>query len=88
MITNFYPFEETLKQTNNLDKIIENIDIGGPTMVRAAAKNFNDVTVITSIEQYSELINELKKNNGSTSLSFRKKMSQVALLKQLITTLL
>ena len=49
VIVNFYPFEKTLNQTNNHLKIIENIDIGGPTMVRAAAKNYNDVTVITSL---------------------------------------
>ncbi|MDA9615903.1 bifunctional phosphoribosylaminoimidazolecarboxamide formyltransferase/IMP cyclohydrolase, partial [Candidatus Pelagibacter sp.] len=53
----------------------ENIDVGGPTMVRAAAKNYNDVTVITSSGQYSELINEIEKNNGSTSINFREKMS-------------
>ena len=47
-------------------------------MVRAAAKNFNDVTVISSLKQYDELINELNKNNGSTSLKFREKMSQEA----------
>ena len=78
VIVNFYPFEKTLKKTKNENKIIENIDIGGPALVRAAAKNFNDVTVITSIYQYSELINELKINNGGTSLNFRKKMSQSA----------
>ena len=78
VIVNFYPFEKTLKKTKNENKIIENIDIGGPALVRAAAKNFNDVTVITSIYQYSELINELKINNGGTSLNFRKKMSQLA----------
>ena len=49
-------------------------------MVRAAAKNYNDVTVITSTEQYSELINELKINKGTTSLEFRKKMSQLAFI--------
>ena len=47
-------------------------------MVRAAAKNYNDVTVITSYQQYDELIGQLKKNNGSTTLEFRKKMSQIA----------
>ncbi len=78
IIVNFYPFEKILKQTNSHDKIIENIDIGGPTMVRAAAKNYNDVTVITSIDQYIELINQLKINRGSTSLEFRKKMSTSA----------
>ena len=75
VIVNFYPFEKTLEQTSNHLKIIENIDVGGPTMVRAAAKNYNDVTVITSSDQYNELINEIEKNKGSTSFEFREKMS-------------
>ena len=78
VIVNFYPFEKTLKKTKNHNKINENIDVGGPTMVRAAAKNYNDVTVITSTEQYSELIDQFKINKGSTSLKFRKKMSRLA----------
>ena len=75
VIVNFYPFEKTLEETNNHLKIIENIDVGGPTMVRAAAKNYNDVVVITSSDQYSELINEIEKNKGSTSIEFRERMS-------------
>ena len=78
VIVNFYPFENTLEKTKNRSEIIGKIDIGGPTMVRAAAKNYNDVTVITSTKQYSELIDQLKTNRGSTSLSFRQKMSQLA----------
>ena len=78
VIVNFYPFEKILFKTKNQKKIIENIDIGGPTIVRAAAKNFNDVTVVTSTEQYEGLINELKINKGCTSLNFRKQMSQLA----------
>jgi len=78
VIVNFYQFEKIFKKTKNHNKIIENIDIGGPTMVRAAAKNYNDVTVITSTEQYPELINELKINKGCTSLKFREKMSSLA----------
>ncbi len=78
VIVNFYPFENTLKNTNNHSKIIENIDVGGPTMVRSAAKNYKDVTVITSSEQYDELIVELNKFKGSTSLEFRKKLSRIA----------
>ena len=78
VVVNFYPFEKTLDQTKNHTKIIENIDVGGPTMVRAAAKNYHDVTVITSINQYSELIKQLQSNKGSTSLNFRKKLSQTA----------
>ena len=78
VIVNFYPFEETLKNTSNHKKIIENIDVGGPTMVRAAAKNYNDVTVITSSDQYDGLISEMIKYKGATSQNFRKKMSQMA----------
>ena len=75
VVANFYPFEKTLEQTTNHLKIIENIDVGGPTMVRAAAKNYNDVTVITSSNQYEELINEIILHKGSTSLLFREKMA-------------
>ena len=78
VIINFYPFEDTLKKTKNHEKIIENIDVGGPTIVRSAAKNYKDVTVITSSDQYEELIQELKKYKGTTSLNFRKKLSRIA----------
>ena len=78
VIVNFYPFENTLKKTNNHKQIIEDIDVGGPTMVRSAAKNYKDVTVITSSEQYVELINELNTYKGCTSLDFRKKLSRIA----------
>ena len=78
VIVNFYPFENTLKNTNNHSKIVENIDVGGPTMVRSAAKNYKDVTVITSSKQYDELIDELNKFKGSTSLEFREKLSRIA----------
>ena len=78
VIVNFYPFENVLKNTFSHKKIIENIDVGGPTMVRAAAKNYNDVTVITSCSQYPDLIKEMNKQNGSTSIDFRKRMSQIA----------
>ncbi len=78
VIVNFYPFENTLKKTKDHKKIIENIDVGGPAMVRSAAKNYNDVTVITSSEQYEELIQELKKFKGSTSFNFREKLSRIA----------
>ncbi len=78
VVVNFYPFEKTLKITKNHKKIIENIDVGGPTLVRAAAKNYNDVTVITSSNLYGEFVKEINKNNGSTSLKFREKMSRLA----------
>ncbi len=78
VIVNFYPFEETLEKTTNHKKLIEKIDIGGPTLVRAAAKNYNDVTVITLNSQYEELISQLEKFKGSTTQEFRKRMSQIA----------
>ena len=78
VIVNFYPFEKTLTSKNKHTKIIENIDIGGPTMVRGAAKNYNDVTVITNPNQYDDLIKELNINKGSTSLNFREKLSEEA----------
>ena len=78
VIVNFYPFEKIPKTNKNHSKIIENIDIGGPTMVRAAAKNYNDVVIITSPKQYEELINEISLNKGSTSLKFRQKLSEEA----------
>ena len=78
VIVNFYPFEKTLNNSKNHKKIIENIDVGGPTMVRSAAKNYQDVTVITSSDQYNELIDELNRNRGSTSLEFREKLARLA----------
>ena len=78
IVVNFYPFQKVVTETKNPKKIIENIDIGGPTMVRAAAKNFKNVTIITNKNDYSSLIKELKKNNGATSLKFREIMSSKA----------
>ncbi len=78
VITNFYPFKKTLARTSNHIKIIENIDIGGPTLVRSAAKNYKDVVVITKISQYKELINELNRYKGKTSIRFREKLSKEA----------
>ena len=76
VIVDLYPFEEQLNKKSN--KLIEYIDIGGPALIRAAAKNFNDVTVISSIDDYSQLAKELNTNKGSTSLKFRKLMSAKA----------
>ena len=78
IITNFYPFQEALSKTKSDAKIIENIDIGGPAMVRAAAKNYKDVTVITDIEDYFYLTKELKKNKGKTTMKFRERMAAKA----------
>ncbi len=78
IIVNFYPFQKIVTSTKNPKKIIENIDIGGPTMVRAAAKNFKNVTIITNINDYGSLIKELEINRGKTTLKFREFMSSKA----------
>ncbi len=67
---NLYPFKETISKTDDFDEIIENIDIGGPAMVRSAAKNFNDVLVVTDVNDYELVIAALK--NGKNSLEFRR----------------
>ena len=76
VIVNLYPFEKQIK--NRSKKLIEYIDIGGPALIRAAAKNFNDVAIISNVSDYSKLANEIKINKGSTSIKFRKFMSAKA----------
>ena len=80
IVANFYPFEDTLLKNADHNEIIENIDIGGPTMVRAAAKNYNDVVVICNPNQYQRFINELETSKGSTSLSFRERLAEEAFM--------
>ena len=78
VIVDFYPFEKKFIQKIKFDELIKYIDIGGTALVRAAAKNFNDVVVISNISDYSKLVNELKINKGATSINFRKIMSAKA----------
>ena len=78
IVVNFYPFQKIILSTKNPKQIIENIDIGGPTMVRAAAKNFKNVTIITNKDDYTLLIKELENYKGRTSLKFRELMSSKA----------
>ena len=80
IVANFYQFENTLLKKRNHIKILENIDIGGPTMVRAAAKNYNDVVVICNPNQYEPFINEIRINKGFTKLSFREKLAEEAFM--------
>ncbi len=78
IVVNFYPFQKIVLSAGNSKKIIENIDIGGPTMVRAAAKNFKNVSIITNKDDYGSLIKELETLKGKTSLKFRELMSSKA----------
>jgi len=68
VVVNLYPFEEVIKKENvTLEEAIENIDIGGPTMLRAAAKNYRDVSIVTDPDDYTEIIDELRNNKGSVT---------------------
>ena len=75
VIVNLYPFKETIKNDCSFEEAIEKIDIGGPTMIRAAAKNFNDVAVVIDPNDYQKIIDEWNANDGITYES-RKKLSQ------------
>ena len=75
VIVNLYPFKETIKNDCSFEEAIEKIDIGGPTMIRAAAKNFNDVAVVVDPNDYQKIIDEWNANDGITYES-RKKLSQ------------
>ncbi|MBE0650940.1 MAG: bifunctional phosphoribosylaminoimidazolecarboxamide formyltransferase/IMP cyclohydrolase [Bacteroidales bacterium] len=72
VIVDLYPFEETLANTDNADEIIEKIDIGGISLIRAAAKNFEDVLVIASSEKYGEFLSLLDEKSGSTDIEDRR----------------
>ena len=76
VVVNLYPFKQTIAREGvTVAEAIEQIDIGGPAMIRSAAKNHNDVTVVVSPEQYERVIAELKKNNGATSFEIRQSLA-------------
>jgi phosphoribosylaminoimidazolecarboxamide formyltransferase/IMP cyclohydrolase len=78
VIVDLYPFEETLKAGGTDEEIIEKIDIGGISLIRAAAKNFNDVVIISSKDDYSTLVDQLSSQNGETTIAQRKDFARTA----------
>ncbi len=76
VIINLYPFKKIINRKSKIDECIEMIDIGGPSLLRASAKNFYDVATICDPKYYKKFLQNLNKNNGNTSLNFRKQMSQ------------
>jgi phosphoribosylaminoimidazolecarboxamide formyltransferase/IMP cyclohydrolase len=76
LVSNLYPFEEVMKSGAASDAVIENIDIGGPAMLRAAAKNHAYVSVLTSPDDYNGFIEELTQNGGASSYATRKRLAQ------------
>jgi phosphoribosylaminoimidazolecarboxamide formyltransferase / IMP cyclohydrolase len=71
IVVNLYPFKEVISKGCSFEEAIENIDIGGPSMIRAAAKNFKFVTVVVDPDDYSKVIDNLKVNNGETTEEMR-----------------
>jgi phosphoribosylaminoimidazolecarboxamide formyltransferase / IMP cyclohydrolase len=78
LIVNLYPFEETVAKGAALDDCIENIDIGGPAMIRAAAKNHASVTVVVDPEDYVRVLAEMERNNGATTFALRRTLAAKA----------
>ena len=78
LVVDLYPFEKVIQSGANFSDIIENIVVGGPAMIRAGAKNHAFVSVLVDVEDYSKLLNELTENFGSTRLSFRRDMAEIA----------
>jgi phosphoribosylaminoimidazolecarboxamide formyltransferase/IMP cyclohydrolase len=78
LIVNLYPFEETVARGADFDSCVENIDIGGPAMIRAAAKNHHDVTVVVEPQDYAPLLAELTQHAGCTRLALRKRLAAKA----------
>ncbi len=78
LVVNLYPFEATIAKGAPYDECIENIDIGGPAMIRAAAKNHDDVAVVVDVEDYKTILDELSGNSGQTRLATRRKLAQKA----------
>ena len=78
LVVNLYPFEATVDKGANFEECIENIDIGGPAMIRAAAKNHDDVTVVVEAEDYQSVLDELAQNQGATTLALRRRLAAKA----------
>jgi phosphoribosylaminoimidazolecarboxamide formyltransferase/IMP cyclohydrolase len=78
VVVNLYPFEETVAKGAAYAEVIENIDIGGPAMIRSAAKNHGFVTVVVDVEDYAPLLAELDANDGQTRYALRQRLAQTA----------
>jgi phosphoribosylaminoimidazolecarboxamide formyltransferase / IMP cyclohydrolase len=78
LVVNLYPFEATVDKVAGFAECIENIDIGGPAMIRAAAKNHDDVTVVVEPQDYRAVLDELAANKGATTLSLRRRLAAKA----------
>jgi phosphoribosylaminoimidazolecarboxamide formyltransferase / IMP cyclohydrolase len=82
VVVNLYPFEETIRKSNvTLAEAIENIDIGGPSMIRSAAKNYESVTVVVDPADYETVLENMRENDGETTLKLRERLAIKAFIK-------
>lgn len=81
LVVNLYPFEDTVAMGAGFEQCVEQIDVGGPSMIRGASKNFRYVTVVTDVSQYTDLISELEENDGSTTCALRRRFAASAYAK-------
>ena len=78
LVVNLYPFEATVAVGADYNTCVENIDIGGPAMIRAAAKNHGFVSVVVDVEDYAALLEQIETHDGGTDLAFRRKLAMTA----------
>eukprot|EP00455_Lapot_gusevi_P011911 TRINITY_DN1557_c0_g1_i1.p1 TRINITY_DN1557_c0_g1~~TRINITY_DN1557_c0_g1_i1.p1 ORF type:complete len:211 (-),score=49.56 TRINITY_DN1557_c0_g1_i1:128-760(-) len=78
VVVNLYPFSQTVAKGADFDTCVENIDIGGPTMIRAAAKNHRSIAVVVNPEKYEAVLAELRSNNSCTTYSLRRELASLA----------
>jgi phosphoribosylaminoimidazolecarboxamide formyltransferase/IMP cyclohydrolase len=78
LCVNLYPFEQTLESGGSYDELVENIDIGGPAMTRAAAKNHADVTTLVDPSDYADVLEEMNANGGATLEATRRRLAAKA----------
>ena len=78
VVLNLYPFDQTVKSGSDFETCVENVDIGGPSMLRSSAKNHQSVVIVSDPSQYEVLMEEMQKNNGATSLEMRRKFAAAA----------
>jgi phosphoribosylaminoimidazolecarboxamide formyltransferase/IMP cyclohydrolase len=78
LVVNLYPFEATVAKGASYDDCVENIDVGGPAMIRAGAKNHASVAVVVETEDYARVLSEISENDGATTLAFRKELAAKA----------
>lgn len=81
VVVDLYPFGDVVESGSSIDEAVENIDIGGPALIRSAAKNYRDVAIVTKPDQYGRILNELKRNDRKLKEETRKELAKEAFIR-------